>query len=116
MALRNWKQIQPSRAWFHQVYLRSKIAQNPVKACMHGYLSNGYLNSLSKFNYKKDEKLTSLRPLLEQPLITIKIAPNIMKVSMHSYLSNATINLRINFNFEKLVKHETPLCSFAKVG
>ena len=39
-----------------------------------------------------------------------------MKVSMHSYLANAATNLRLNFNFEKLVKRETPLCSFAKVG
>ena len=39
-----------------------------------------------------------------------------MKVSMHSYLPNAPINLRLNFNFEKLVKRETPLGSFAKVG
>ena len=45
-----------------------------------------------------------------------KIAPNIMKVSMQSYLPNAPINLRLNFNFEKLVKRETPLCRFAKVG
>ena len=35
---------------------------------------------------------------------------------MHSYLPNAQINLQSNFNFEKLVKHETPLCSFAKGG
>ena len=35
---------------------------------------------------------------------------------MDSYLPNAPINLRLNFNFEKLVKRETPLCSFAKVG
>ena len=39
-----------------------------------------------------------------------------MKVSMHSYLPNGPINLRLNFNFEKLVKRETPLCRFAKVG
>ena len=39
-----------------------------------------------------------------------------MKVSMLSYLPNASINLGLNFDFEKLVKHETPLCSFAKVG
>ena len=45
-----------------------------------------------------------------------KMAPNILKVSMHSYLPNSPINLRLNFNFEKLVKHETSLCSFAKVG
>ena len=65
--MRNWKQMQPFRPWFHQVFLRSKIAQNPLKVCMHGYLSNGYLNYLSKFNDKKAEKITSLRPLLEQP-------------------------------------------------
>ena len=41
---------------------------------------------------------------------------NIMKLSMHSYLPNAPINLQLNFNFEKLVKRETPLCGFAKVG
>ena len=50
MALRNWKQIKHFRTWFHQVSLRSKIAWNPLKVCMHGYLSNGYLNSLSNFN------------------------------------------------------------------
>ena len=67
MALRKWKQMQPFSAWFHQVCLRAKITQNPLKVCMHGYLSNGYLNSLSNFNYKKAEKITSLRPLLGQP-------------------------------------------------
>ena len=81
MALRNWKQVQPFRASFHQVCLKSKIARNPLKVCMDGYLSNGYLNSSSNFNYKKEEKITSLRPLLDQPSITTKIAPNIMKVS-----------------------------------
>ena len=38
------------------------------------------------------------------------------KVGMHSYLPNAQINLRSNFNSEKLVKSETPLHCFAKVG
>ena len=116
MALGNWKQMQPFRPWFHQFCLRSKIARNPLKVCMHGYLSNGYLNSLSNFNYKKAKKITSIRPLLDQPWITTKIAPNIMKASLHSYLPNAPINLRLNFNFEKLVKRETLLSSFDKVG
>ena len=116
ISLINWKQMQPFRLWFHQVCLRSKIAQNPLKVCMHGYLANGYLNSLSNFSYKKDEKITSLRSFLDQPWIKTKIAPNIMKVSMHSYLPNPSINLRLNFNFEKLVKRETSLCSFDKVG
>ena len=55
------------RPWVHQVCLRSKITRNPLKVCMHGYLSNGYLNSLLNFNYKKAEKITYLRPLLDQP-------------------------------------------------
>ena len=108
--------MQPFRPLFHQVCLWSKIARNPLKVCIHVYLSNGYLNSLSNFNYKKTEKITSLRPLLDQPWITTKIAPNIMKVSMQSYLPNAMLNILLNFNFEKLVKCETPLHSFAKVG
>ena len=45
-----------------------------------------------------------------------KIALNIMKVGMHSYFPNADLNLLLNFNFEKLVKRETSLCGFAKVG
>ena len=101
IALRNWKQMQRFRPWFHQVFLRSKIARNALKVCMHGYLSNGYLNSLSNFNFKKAKKITSLRPLLDQPWIT-----TIMKVSMHSYLQNAPINLWLNFSFEKLFKRE----------
>ena len=45
-----------------------------------------------------------------------KIALNIVKVGMHSYFPNADLNLSLNFNFEKLVKRETSLCGFAKVG
>ena len=45
-----------------------------------------------------------------------KIAPNIVKVGMHSYFQNADLNLWLNFNFEKLVKRETSLSGFAKVG
>ena len=72
---------------------------------MHGYISNGYLNSISNFNYKKAEKITSLGPLLD-----------IVKVGMHYYLWNVHLNLWLNFNSKKLVKSEIPLCSFAKVG
>ena len=39
-----------------------------------------------------------------------------MKVGMHSYFPNADLNLLLYFNFEKIVKRETSLCSFAKVG
>ena len=46
----------------------------------------------------------------------VKIALNILKVGMHSYFPNADLNPWLNFNFEKLVKRETSLCGFAKVG
>ena len=45
-----------------------------------------------------------------------KIALNIVKVRMHSYFPDAYLNLWLDFNFEKLVKRETSLCSFTKVG
>ena len=35
---------------------------------------------------------------------------------MYSYLQNGLLNLQSNFNSEKLVKSETPLYCFAKVG
>ena len=35
---------------------------------------------------------------------------------MDFYLPNASINLRLNFNFEKIVKRETSLYGFPKVG
>ena len=107
--LRNWKKVQPFRPWFDQVWPRSKIAQNPLKVCMHGYLSNGYLNSLSNFAYKNVEKIASLRPLLDQLWIMTKITSNLVKVSVQCYLPNAKINLRSNFNSKKLVK-KVKLC------
>ena len=45
-----------------------------------------------------------------------KIALNVVKDDMHYYFPNADLNLRLYFNFEKLVKRETSLCDFAKVG
>ena len=45
-----------------------------------------------------------------------KIALNIVKVGKHSYFPSADLNLCLNFNFEKLVKRETSLCGFAKLG
>ena len=79
-----------------------------------GYLSNGYLNSLSNFNCKKVKKISTLRPLLDQTSIATKIAPNIVKVGVHSYRTNAQINLQSNLIYEKLVKSKTLLCGFAK--
>ena len=108
--------MQPFRPWVNQVWPRSKIARNLVNVCMHGYLSNGYLNSLSNSKYEKLVKITSHRTLVYQPWITTKIATSILQVGVHSSLPNAWINLQSNFNFEKLVKSETLLCNFVKVG
>ena len=33
--------------------MRGKIAPNLIKIGVHAYLSNGYLNPLSKLNFKK---------------------------------------------------------------
>ena len=82
---------------------------------MHGYLSNGFLNSLSNFTYKKVKKIASLKHLLDQPQIMTKRTLNIMEVGVHCYIPNAKINLRSNFNSEKLVKSETLLYGFAEV-
>ena len=46
----------------------------------------------------------------------VKIALNIVKVGMNTYFPNADLNLWLSFNFEKLVKRDTSLWSFAKVG
>ena len=59
-----------------------------LKVCMHGYLSNEYLNSLSNLKYKKLVKITSLGTLVDQPWITTKIATSILKVAVHSCLPN----------------------------
>ena len=45
-----------------------------------------------------------------------KITLNIVKAGVHSYFPNADLNLWLDFNFEKLVKRETSLCGFSKVG
>ena len=39
-----------------------------------------------------------------------------VKVSVHACLPNGHLNLWSNFDSDKLVKSETLLCSFAKVG
>ena len=46
----------------------------------------------------------------------VKIAENVVKVGVHSYLSNGHPNLSSNFNSEKLVRSETSLFIFARVG
>ena len=93
--------------------------QNSSKSpqSLYAWLSLKWVSRFSfKFQLWNIRKILSLRPFLDQPWITTKIALNIMKVGMHSYLPNAQINLWSNFNSEKLVKSETLLCGFAKLG
>ena len=49
---------------------------------------------------------------LKESTITL----NIMKFGMHSYLPNVHLIICLNFNSKELVKRETPLCGFTKVG
>ena len=103
--LRNLKKVQPFRPWFDQFWPRFKTARNPLKVCMHGYLSNGYLNSLWNFNYNKVEKIASLRPLLDQPWITTKISTS--KVNLHHtvLLRFGLKELKITLNIMKVGVH-----------
>ena len=54
------------------------------------YLPNGYLNTVSNFNFEKVKK--------------------------SAFLGKKSAFLRSNFNYEKLVKSETLLYGFAEVG
>ena len=50
-----WKRRQKCiLPWFDHPWLRAKIAPNIIKICVHAYLSNGYLNRLSKLNSKRE--------------------------------------------------------------
>ena len=68
--------------------MRVKIAPNILKIGAHAYLSNGYLNPLSKLNYEKVDKSAYFLPCFDQPRRRDKIAPNIIKIGVHAYPSN----------------------------
>ena len=53
--------------------------------------------------------------LLGLGLKVVKIAWDVAKFGMHACLSNGHPNQSSSFNFEKLVKSETPSCSFVRV-
>ena len=67
-----------------------KIAPNLLKIGVDAYLSNVYLNWLSKVNSKKGDKSAYFQPLFDQPWTWAKIAPNIIKIGVHAYLSNGS--------------------------
>ena len=69
--------------------MREKIAPKLIKIGVHAYLSNGYLNPLSKLNYEKVNKSA----YFQQPLSQAKISPNLIKIGVRAYLSNVYLNL-----------------------
>ena len=72
--------------------MRAKIAPNLVKTGVHDYLSNGYLNPLSKLNSEKVDKSAYFQPWFDQHWTRAKISPNLIKIGFHAYLSNGYLN------------------------
>ena len=66
--------------------MRAKIAPNLKKIGVHAYLSNGYLNAVSKLNSEKVDKSAYFLPWFDQPRTRAKIAPNLIKLGVHAYL------------------------------
>ena len=81
-----------------------KYPPNLIKVGVHAYLSNGYLNLLSNFNYVNVDKSAYFRPWFNQSWTRPKIAPNLIKTGVHAYLSNGYLNPHSNFNSEKVKK------------
>ena len=84
--------------------MRAKIALNLIKIGVHAYLSNGYLNPLSKLNSEKVHKSAYFQHWFDQPLTRAKIAPNLIKIGVHAYLSNGYLNPLSKLNSEKVDK------------
>ena len=84
--------------------MRAKIAPNLIKIGVHAYLSNGYLNPLSKLNFEKVDKSESFQPLFDQPSTRAKISPNIIEIVAHAYLSNRYLNPVSKLNSNKVGK------------
>ena len=75
----------------------AKIAPNLIKIGVHAYLSNGYLNQLSKHNSEKIDKSGYFQPRFDQPWTRSKIAPNMIKIGVHAYLSNSCACLSLKW-------------------
>ena len=84
--------------------MRAKIAPNLKKIGVHSYLSNGYLNPLSKLNSIKDDKRATFKPWFDQPQTRAKIAPNFIKIGVNAYLSNGYLNPLSKLSFENVKK------------
>ena len=100
-----------------------KIAQNIAKVGVHACLYNMHPNIWSYLNSKNLVKSETASCSFVR--VWLKDGENssqhreswyALLFSMHSYFPNADLNLWLNFNFKKLVKHETSLSGFVKVG
>ena len=70
-----------------------RITLNPIKIGVHAYLSNGYLNRLSKLIFEKVEESAYFQLWFDKPSTIAKIALNLIKIGVHAYLSNGYLNL-----------------------
>ena len=78
---------------FDQPLTRAKIATNLIKIGFHVYLSNSYLNPLSKLNLEKVDDSAYFQPWFGQPWTRAEITLNLIKIGFHAYLSNGYLNL-----------------------
>ena len=71
-----------------------------------------------KFLIKGNWSIEKLRHVVQLRfgLNGVKIAQDIAKVGVHACLQIMDTDKWSNFNSEKLVKSETPLCDFTRVG
>ena len=71
---------------------------------VHAYLSNGYLNPLSKCNFEEVDRSAYFQPSFDQDRTRDKIAPNLIKINVLAYLSNGYLNPLSKVNSEKVDK------------
>ena len=84
--------------------MRAKITPNLIKIGVHAYLSNGYLNPLSKLNSEKVNKSAYFQPWFDQPCTEANIAPNLINIGVHAYLLNGYLNSLSKLNSNKVDK------------
>ena len=65
----------------------------PKKSTCRDCLSNGYLNTVSNFNFKKVDKSAYFQRWFDQPQTREKKTPNLIKIGFHAYLSNGYLEI-----------------------
>ena len=81
--------------------MSAKIDLNHIEIGVHAYLSNGYLNPVSKLNFEKVDKSAYFHPWFDQPLSLGKISPSLINIGVHTYFSNGYLNPLSKLNSEK---------------